>query len=82
MMPGSGDGEPGERVEPGEPGLGRAAESERGRFQPEQVVVVAVLMGVDRVVADGPGDGAGIEHDRRPIRGARAPRPSRAARPN
>ena len=66
-QPGNGDPEPGKRVEDREPGLGRPAEFERGRFQPEQRVVLAVLMGVDGVVADGPGDGAGIEHGRGPF---------------
>ena len=72
---GSRDPHPGKRIEPGQPYLSRAPEFERGRFQAEQRIVLAILVRVDGVVADGPGDGS--RHRERTA--AHSSRPSTAA---
>ena len=42
----------------------------RGRAHPDDRIVAQVLQRVDGVVGDGPGDGAGVEKERRPIEAA------------
>ena len=61
--------------------LGALAEQQRGRLDADQRVVLAILMRVDRVVADHPGDRAGVEHERRPIEPAEHRRPAHQRAP-
>ncbi len=53
----------------------------RSRFQPDEVVVLAVLMGIDGVVADGPAHRPGIEDDRRPVEAPQHGRPTQKRAP-
>ncbi len=52
------------------------AEEPRRRADADQRVVLLVLMGVDRVVADRPQDAAGVEEHRRPVEAAEDRRPA------
>ena len=54
----------GDRIEGANPGRAFLAEFQRCRFEAEHQVVFGILMGVDGVIADGPGDGAEVEQDR------------------
>ena len=74
---GDGPEHDGDGIEGADPGRAVVAEAQRGRFQAEHQVVFGVLVGVDRVVADGPGDGAEVERERGPDRAT----PSSAAQP-
>ena len=64
---GDSDQRHGEAVEQRQHRLGARPEQQRGRLDADQRVVLAILMRVDGVVADHPGDRAGIEHERRGI---------------
>ena len=52
-------------VEQAEHGLGAFPEQKRGGLDADERVVLAILMGINRVVADHPGNRAGIEQQRR-----------------
>ena len=66
----------GASVEAGEIGFGPAAEEPRRRPDPDQRIVLPVLMGIDRVVADGPGDAAERKQNRREAELAEDHRPA------
>ena len=65
-----------------QPGPGVVAEQPGGGFDADQRVILAVLMGIDRVVEQRPGDACGVEEHRRRARGCRYARPTTAARPS
>ena len=58
----SADGDPEKQAEPSG---GAAPEAQRGGLQASKHVVLLVLVRIDCVVADCPGDGSGVKHDRR-----------------
>ena len=70
-----------ERVEQREHGLGALAEQQRRRLDADQRVVVAILMGVDGVIADHPGNRAAVEQDGGKIEPPERRRPSHQRAP-
>ena len=61
------DQQQGQTVEHKQRGLRASAEQQRRRLDADQRVVFGVLMGVDRVIADHPGDRAGVKQEGRRI---------------
>ncbi len=68
--------------EAAQPGPGAVAEQPRGRTNADQRVVLLVLMGIDGVVEQRPGDAGEIERQRRRRERCRSPPPRPAARPS
>src|SRR5436305_14599434 len=62
-------------IEEGEHRLRALPEQEGGRLDPDQGVVLPVLMRVDGVIPDHPGDGSEVEQERRRIEAREDRRP-------
>ena len=75
------DEDDGETIKQRQHRLGALAEQQRGGFDADQRIVFAILVGVDGVVADHPGDRAGIEQKRRHIEPAESAGPAHQRAP-
>ena len=80
-QPGSGDQHHRAGIEARQHRRRALAEQQRGRLDADHQIVLAVLVRVDGVIADHPGDRPGIEHERRPIEPAEGGRPAHQRAP-